>query len=160
MKIKYGLGLSNIEIKKIVNRCGIKINGIYSKDELPSRLKKGFYIINLQSSNDGSGTHWTGVYIDNECDLYFDSEGFVPPSDLEGKLSFPYYYNTFEIQNENAKSCGYWVLGFIIALNTSRNKFDGYVNFLKKFVNNTTNDENDLKKMFKCVKGIDEIITM
>jgi hypothetical protein len=36
----------------------IKLNGIYMKDELPSYLKEGNYIINLQN-HDESGSHWT-----------------------------------------------------------------------------------------------------
>ena len=39
----------------------IEINGIYSRNNLPSNLNIGFYIVNLDNSND-SGTHWCAFY--------------------------------------------------------------------------------------------------
>ncbi len=51
--------LSDKDIIHILKSQGIKFNGIFMKDELPSKLKQDFYIIHLQSSNIGDGTHWT-----------------------------------------------------------------------------------------------------
>ncbi len=49
--------LSNKDIINILKSQGIKFNGIFMKNELPSKLKQGFYVINLPSSNIGDGTH-------------------------------------------------------------------------------------------------------
>jgi beta-phosphoglucomutase-like phosphatase (HAD superfamily) len=38
-----------IELHKYLKSQGIKIKGIYMKDQLPTKLKTGFYVINLQS---------------------------------------------------------------------------------------------------------------
>ena len=71
--------LSNTEIIKILNDYGISINGIYMKDQLPSHLNIGFYIINLQSSTQGDGTHWVALYYSPLRSIYFDSYGFICP---------------------------------------------------------------------------------
>ena len=47
--------LSNIDIQEILKSQEIEVN-VCVKDELPSKLKKGFYVINLQSSKDGNGS--------------------------------------------------------------------------------------------------------
>jgi hypothetical protein len=51
--------LSNTDITYILKAQGVKLNGVFMKDELPSKLKSGFYVVNLQSSQVGDGTHWT-----------------------------------------------------------------------------------------------------
>ena len=33
--------------------------GVYSKDQLPTLQRNKFYIINLQDSDAGKGSHWT-----------------------------------------------------------------------------------------------------
>ena len=79
--------LSNYEIIEIIKNYNIPFNGVFSKDELPSNLLIGFYIINLQDANAGSGTHWTSLYkINDGFSIYYDSFGFVPPLDVENKL--------------------------------------------------------------------------
>ena len=42
----------------------------------------GAYIINLQNSNDGNGTHWYCLYIENKHAMYFDSYGGPPPKEV------------------------------------------------------------------------------
>ena len=64
--MKYGSGLNDIEIGDLCKDYDIKINGIHSKDKLPKELKNGWYIINLQSSNQGSGTHWLCLKYNND----------------------------------------------------------------------------------------------
>ena len=105
--------LSNIDINHILRSQGIKFNGIFMKDELPSKLKLGFYIINLQSSNIGDGTHWTVLYYNYRNSLYFDAFGFVPPVELEQKIN-RYTYNHKQIQNLKSTACGYYCIAFII----------------------------------------------
>ena len=43
--------LSNIDITNILRAQVIEINGIFMKDELPKKLKKGFYVVNLASNS-------------------------------------------------------------------------------------------------------------
>ena len=71
--------------KKIQDAAGLLVN---LKPELPSNLKKGFYIINLSSSN-MKGTHWTSFYYDKNKSIYFDSYGSIPPFEVHNKI-YPY----------------------------------------------------------------------
>ena len=50
---------------------------VVMKDEL-IKIKpiSGNYIINLESSKDGNGTHWMGLKIENVDCIYFDSYGY------------------------------------------------------------------------------------
>jgi len=105
--------LSDMDIMHILKSQKIKINGVYMKDELPSKLKTGFYIINLQSSNIGSGTHWTALYYNSKHSYYFDAFGFVAPVEVEQKLK-AYTYNDKQIQNLKSTACGYYCIAFII----------------------------------------------
>ncbi len=45
--------LNETQIKNILTRHGYKINGIYSKDQLPHFLENGWYIINMAKSRQG-----------------------------------------------------------------------------------------------------------
>jgi hypothetical protein len=70
--------LTNSDLYSICIRLKIKLNGIYMKDELPSDLKEGNYIINLQN-HDENGSHWT-CFIKNANNIfYYDSFGVVMP---------------------------------------------------------------------------------
>jgi hypothetical protein len=69
--------LSDMDIKYILKAQKIKLNGVYMKDELPSKIKNGFYVIKLHSSNDGNGTHWTAFYYSSKHSFYFDPFGFL-----------------------------------------------------------------------------------
>jgi len=71
--------LSDRDIIKILKSQNININNICMKDELPAKLRQGFYITNLQSSRDGQGSHWTSFYYNSKRSYYFDPYGFVPP---------------------------------------------------------------------------------
>ena len=47
---------------------------MYSRDNLPNKIKDGAYIINLDEYSD-VGTHWVTLYIQNNVVTYFDSFG-------------------------------------------------------------------------------------
>ena len=78
----------------------------------------GCYIINLQSSTDGGGTHWTGLSIKNNVAIYFDPYGLpIPTPILKFLLSSPVklkiLYSTDEIQPRDSIRCGWYVLFFL-----------------------------------------------
>ena len=77
--------LSDRDIIEILKNQNIHIHGIFMKDELPSKLTKGFYIINLQSSTEGNGTHWVALYYNPVCSYYFDAFGFIAPLEIQNK---------------------------------------------------------------------------
>ena len=49
-----------------------RFNGVYSRDNLPKRIKYGAYVINLDEYAD-VGTHWIALYAKNIEITYFDS---------------------------------------------------------------------------------------
>jgi hypothetical protein len=50
--------LSNSDIINIIHSQGVDdFQGVFMKDQLPDKLKRGSYVINLQSSKEGNGTH-------------------------------------------------------------------------------------------------------
>lgn len=132
--------LSNIDMMKILKSQRVKINGVYMKDELPMNLKNGFYIVNLQSSNVGNGTHWTAFYYSPKNSYYFDAFGFVAPEEVEKKLKL-YTYNDKQIQDLKSTACGYYCIAFILFMNKQKNKELGFQIFIDEFSNDTkTND--------------------
>ena len=48
--------------------------GVYSRDNLPNKIKDGAYVINLDEYYD-IGTHWIALYVNNKTVTYFDSFG-------------------------------------------------------------------------------------
>ena len=49
-----------------------RFNGVYSRDNLPNKIKYEAYVINLDEYSD-IGTHWTALYVKNNVLTYFDS---------------------------------------------------------------------------------------
>ena len=47
---------------------------VYSRDNLPNKIKDGAYVINLDKYSD-IGTHWIALYVNNKTVTYFDSFG-------------------------------------------------------------------------------------
>ena len=48
--------------------------GVYSRDNLPDKIKGGAYVVNLDEYSD-IGTHWIALYVNNKTVTYFDSFG-------------------------------------------------------------------------------------
>ena len=48
--------------------------GFYSRDNLPSKIKDGPYVINIDEYSD-IGIHWIALYVNNKTITYFDSFG-------------------------------------------------------------------------------------
>ena len=141
--------LSDREIIKILKSQNINLNGIYMKDELPSKLKTGFYITNLQSSREGNGSHWTAFYYSPKCSYYFDPYGFVPTVEVETKIK-PYIYNDVDIQSYSSTACGYYCIAFIIYMNSQKNKLEGFGKFIQHFSKQSRdNDENLYNLLYK-----------
>ena len=51
-----------------------RFNGVYSRDNLPNKIKDGVYVINLDEYSD-IGTRWIALYVKNNNITYLDSFG-------------------------------------------------------------------------------------
>ena len=102
--------LTNFEIQKFYQNEP-RFNGVYSRDNLPNKIKDGTYVINLDEYSD-FGTHRVALYELNNNVTYFDSFGikhilkeitkFISNKNMKA--------NIFRIQVHNSIMCGYFLL--------------------------------------------------
>lgn len=91
-------------------------SGCFPKDRLPSTrdLSNKFVFVNLQSSTQGNGTHWTLLFnCRPDCVIYFDSMGEVPPNEVSLRMretNKKQIYNQHDFQPLNTSSCGWWCI--------------------------------------------------
>ena len=127
--------LSNFDIIKIIEDMKLShvFGGVYSKDQLPTLQRNKFYIINLQDSDAGKGSHWTVFFYNKPLtSIYYDSFRFIAPLLVQDKIT-PYIYNENEIQNYKSSACGYYCIAFIKFLHNKTNKEEAFKTFLKLF---------------------------
>ena len=65
--------LTNFEIQKYYKNEP-RFNGVFSRNNLPKKIKDGTYVINLDEYAD-LGTHWIAFFCDKNAIIYFDSFG-------------------------------------------------------------------------------------
>ena len=63
--------LTNFEIQKFYQNEP-RFNAVFSRSNLPKKIKDGSYVINLDEYAD-VGTHWNALYCNINKTLYFDS---------------------------------------------------------------------------------------
>ena len=108
--------LTNFEIQKYQNEN--KFKGVYSRDNLPHKIKDGAYVINLDEYSN-IGTHWIALYGKNNDITYFDSFGVEHiPKEIIKFINRPsqnknIMTNIFRIQAYDSIMCGYFCIGFI-----------------------------------------------
>jgi len=128
-------------LSKILKIPNLKV---VPRDYIKKPLKDGNYIINLDKPN-GQGTHWTSFIKKDNIIYYFDSFGMPPPTNILIINDKMIYYNIYNIQDINEKSCGYYCLYFIY--NMILNNYD-YKKMLELFVNNPLNNKDILNDFF------------
>ena len=114
--------LTNIEISEYYKNEP-RFNGVYSRNNLPNKIKKGAYVINLDEHKN-TGTHWVSLFVKTNEVIYFDSFGVehIPKeinkfidttssSSLERNKKI--IANIFRIQAYNSIMCGYFCIEFI-----------------------------------------------
>ena len=105
--------LTNFEIQKYYENES-RFNGVYSRDNLPNKIKDGAYVINLDEYSD-IGTHWIALYVKNNDITYFDSFGVehIPKEIIKFIENRNIKTNIFRIQAYDSIMCGYFCIGFI-----------------------------------------------
>ena len=74
--------LSNFELEEIADHYNFNLT-VVMKDELVNyKPKNGNYIINLESSTSGNGTHWLALIVHDKKCFYQDSFGIIPPQEV------------------------------------------------------------------------------
>ena len=136
--------LTDIQLTELAKKLNLPLENILMRDEMNELKNDGFYIINLDTS-ENTGTHWTSMYKHPLQSYYFDSYGFVPPLEVEIKIK-PYLYNERDIQDWNSKACGWFCIAFINFLCDKNDKEIAFKEFLNLFSRNTKENDEKLKK--------------
>ena len=104
--------LSNLEIQKYYQNEP-RFNGVYSRNNLPKKIKDEAYVINLDEYED-VGTHWIALFCNRNEIVYFDSFGVehVPEEIKEFIGNKNIKTNIFRVQENNSIMCGYFCIGF------------------------------------------------
>ena len=81
--------LTNFEIQKFFKNEP-RFNGVFSRNNLPKKIKDEAYIINFDEYAD-VGTHWIGLFCKKDKIVYFDSFGveYIPEENKEFIEEFP-----------------------------------------------------------------------
>ena len=136
--------LTNIEISEYYKNEP-RFDGVYSRNNLPNKIKKGAYVINLDEY-ENTGTHWIVLFVKPKYTVYFDSFGiehipkeinkFIGNSDIKS--------NIFRIQAYDSIMCGYFCIEFINYMLKGKILLD-YTNLFSP---------NDFKKNDQVIKRI------
>jgi len=133
--------LSNFDIMKMIENQGVDdFRMVCMKDQLPDKLERGSYIVNLASSADKKGTHWVCFYYTPTFSYYFDSFGFIPALEIQNKIT-PYMYNDMEIQDIDSTACGYYCVALVLYLNKKINIEKSFMEFIHLFGKDTERNE-------------------
>ena len=91
-----------------------KFNGVYSRYNLPNKIKDGAYVINLDEYSD-IGPYWIGLYVKNNDITYFDSFGVQHiPIEIKAFIKNKNIKtNIFRIQAYDSIMFGYLCIRFI-----------------------------------------------
>ena len=103
----------NFELEKYYQNES-RFNGVYSRNNLPIKLKYGAYVINFDEYAD-VGTHWIALFCNRSEIVYFNSFGVehVPEEIKEFVGNKNIKANIFRVQANDSVMCGYFCIGFI-----------------------------------------------
>ena len=105
--------LTNFEIQAYYQNES-RFNGVFRRDNLPSKIKNGACVINLDEYHDIE-THWVALYVNNKTVTYFDSfgVGHILKEIMKFVGNKNVIANIFRIQAYDSIMCGYFCIGFI-----------------------------------------------
>ena len=105
--------LTNFEIQRYYQNEP-RFDGVYSKNNLPKKIKDGAYVINLDKYVD-VGTHWIALFCKRNEIVYFDAFGVehVPEETKEFIGNKNIIANIFRVQANNSIMCRYFCIGSI-----------------------------------------------
>ena len=131
--------LTNFEIEAYYQNEP-RFNGVYSRDNLPHKIKDGAYVINLDEYSD-TGTHWVVLYINNKTVTYFDSFGVEHiPKEVKKFINNKNIINIFRIQAYDSVMCRYFCIGFINYMFMGK----GLTDYTNLFSSNNSKKNDDI----------------
>ena len=137
--------LTNIEISEYYKNEP-RFNGVYSRNNLPNKLKKGAYVITLDEY-ENTGTHWVSLFVKTKYTVYFESFGVEHiPKDINKFNNNDIKSNIFRIQAYDSIMCGYFCIEFINYMLKGKTLLD-YTNLF--FPNDFKKNDRVIKRIFK-----------
>ena len=105
--------LTNFEIENYYQNEP-RFNGVFSRNNLPRKIKDRTYVINLDEYAD-VGTHWIGLFCNRNRSVYFDSfvVEHIPVVIKEFIRNKNIKANIFRVEANDSVMCGYFCIGFI-----------------------------------------------
>ena len=105
--------LTNIEISECYKNEP-RFNGVYSRNNLPNKIKKGAYVLNLDEY-ENTGAHWVSLFVKTNEVIYFDSFGVehIPEEINKFIGNKKIKTSTFRMQAYDSIMCGYFRIEFI-----------------------------------------------
>ena len=148
--------LTNIDLKYYCDLLKLPLNNILNKDLFKTiKSKIGCYIINMQDSDDGNGSHWTGLIINKDIAIFYDSFGLAIPPDIihfvrRFNKNMKIIYSIDGIQNIKSILCGWYVLEFFYFYYIQNKNCKAYKQLLNihnnQFINNNSIKNDDILK--------------
>ena len=91
-----------------------RFNDVYSRDNVPDKIKDGAYVVNLDTYSD-IGTHWIALHALNNNVTCFDSFGVEHiPKEIKILIDKSIVIaNIFRIQAYDSIMCRYFCIGFV-----------------------------------------------
>jgi len=103
------------QIQDIAERhCSLRerFAGVFSRDQLPETLARGyFYVVNSANYN-VPGEHWLGIYVNENAVEFMDSFG-KDPETYGIEIEYPLIMNARQLQSNNSDTCGDYVMYFL-----------------------------------------------
>ena len=137
---------------------------MYSRNNLPNKIKKGAYVINL-NEYENTGTHWVSLFVKPKYTVYFDSFGiehipkeinkFICSKELGSAVNNDttksstiacIKSNIFRIQAYDSIMCGYFCIEFINYMLKGKTLLD-YTNLFSP--NDSKKNDQIIKRIFK-----------
>lgn len=146
---------TSTQLEEIAKELGLPLIGILSKDELKRPVKVGSIILNLESSTDGNGSHWTllKVFPDKKV-IYFDPFGFTYPKEVGKYIGHKIAVSNRDIQDPHSTMCGYFCLAcdYYMTYETERRDiYQRYDDFINLFKVDTKQNDKILKDYLKTI---------
>lgn len=148
---------TSLQLEEMARQLDLPLLAVLSKDELQGRVKVGSIILNLQSSMDGGGTHWTLLKVFPKGQvIYFDPFGFAPPRQVKQYIKKKIAVSHRQIQDTNSTMCGYYCLMcdcYMTHEKPDRDIYERFDDFLNLFKVDTKQNDQIVKDYLKQ-KGI------
>ena len=105
--------LTNFEIQKYYENEP-RFNDVFSRDNLPKKIKDGAYVINLDEHAD-TGAYWIALFCNRNEIVCFDSfcVEHIPDEIKEFIGNKNIKANIYCVQANDSIMCGYFCIGFI-----------------------------------------------